>query len=357
MGRPIIKIRLKEDEREELERRVRSVKTSKRDSLRAEIILLRAEGKSQKEVAKQLGVSHVCVSKWTRRFIEKGLEGLKDLPGRGHKSSIPPEKIEQVITRVTQPPPGRTRWTVRTMAKAVGISRHSVHQIWKKNDIKPHLVKTFKISKDPDFEKKFWDVIGLYLDPPDKALVLCCDEKSQCQALERTQPCLPLGIGHIRTKTHDYIRHGTITLFAALNYLDGKIISRTEKRHTHVEYLRFLKQIERETPKNFDLHLIVDNYCTHKHRKVKDWLNRHPRFHIHYTPTSSSWLNLVERFFADLTNDVIRDGSFNSVRQLVQNIEAYLAERNLSPKRYKWRAEGEEILKKIQKAKQASGIS
>ena len=357
MGRPIIKIRLKEDEREELERRVRSVKTSKRDSLRAEIILLRAEGKSQKEVAKQLGVSHVCVSKWTRRFIEKGLEGLKDLPGRGRKSSIPPEKIEQVITRVTQPPPGRTRWTVRTMAKAVGISRHSVHQIWKKNDIKPHLVKTFKISKDPDFEKKFWDVIGLYLDPPDKALVLCCDEKSQCQALERTQPCLPLGIGHIRTKTHDYIRHGTITLFAALNYLDGKIISRTEKRHTHVEYLRFLKQIERETPKNFDLHLIVDNYCTHKHRKVKDWLNRHPRFHIHYTPTSSSWLNLVERFFADLTNDVIRDGSFNSVRQLVQNIEAYLAERNLSPKRYKWRAEGEEILKKIQKAKQASGIS
>lgn len=357
MGRPIIKIRLKEDEREELERRVRSVKTSKRDSLRAEIILLRAEGKSQKEVAEQLGVSHVCVSKWTRRFIEKGLEGLKDLPGRGRKSSIPPEKIEQVITRVTQPPPGRTRWTVRTMAKAVGISRHSVHQIWKKNDIKPHLVKTFKISKDPDFEKKFWDVIGLYLDPPDKALVLCCDEKSQCQALERTQPCLPLGIGHIRTKTHDYIRHGTITLFAALNYLDGKIISRTEKRHTHVEYLRFLKQIERETPKNFDLHLIVDNYCTHKHRKVKDWLNRHPRFHIHYTPTSSSWLNLVERFFADLTNDVIRDGSFNSVRQLVQNIEAYLAERNLSPKRYKWRAEGEEILKKIQKAKQASGIS
>jgi len=357
MGRPIIKIKLKEEERAELEQRVRSVKTSKRDSLRAEIILLRAEGKSQKEVAKQLGISHVCVSKWTRRFIEKGLEGLKDLSGRGRKSSIPPEKIEQVITRVTQPPPGRTRWTVRTMAKAVGISRHSVHQIWKKNDIKPHLVKTFKISKDPDFKKKFWDVIGLYLNPPDKALVLCCDEKSQCQALERTQPCLPLGIGHIRTKTHDYIRHGTITLFAALNYLDGKIISRTEKRHTHAEYLRFLKQIERETPKDLDLHIIVDNYCTHKHRKVKDWLNRHPRFHIHYTPTSSSWLNLVERFFADLTNDVVRDGSFSSVRQLVRNIETYLAERNLSPKRYKWRAEGEEILKKIQKAKQVTGIS
>jgi len=356
MARPIIKIILKEEERAELERRVRSVKTSKRDNLRAQIILLRAEGKSQKEVAKELGVSHVCVSKWTRRFIEKGLEGLKDLPGRGRKPSIPPEKIKEVISRVTQPPPGRSRWSVRSMAKAVGISRHSVHQIWKKNDLKPHLTKTFKISKDPNFEKKFWDVIGLYLDPPDKALVLCCDEKSQCQALERTQPCLPLGIGHIKTKTHDYIRHGTITLFAALNYLDGKIISRTEKRHTHVEYLRFLKQLERETPKELDLHLIVDNYCTHKHKKVKEWLKKHPRFHIHYTPTSSSWLNLVERFFADLTNDVVRDGSFRSVNHLIKSIKAYLAERNLNPKRYKWNAQGEEILRKIKKAKQVAGI-
>ena len=243
------------------------------------------------------------------------------------------------------------------MAKEVGISRHSVHQIWKKNNLKPHLVKTFKISKDPNFRKKFWDVIALYLDPPDKALVLCCDEKSQCQALERTQPGLPLGIGHIRTKTHDYIRHGTITLFAALNYLDGKIIARTEKRHTHVEWLKFLKQLDRETPKDLDLHLIIDNYSTHKHERVKGWLGRHPRFHIHYTPTSSSWLNLVERFFADLTNDVVRDGSFTSVRQLVHDIETYLAERNLNPKPYKWKAEGEEILRKIQKAKQVAGIS
>ena len=356
MSRPIKKIRLNEEERAELERRVKSVKTSKRDNLRAEIILLRAEGKSQKEVEKELGVSHVCVSKWTKRFIEKGLEGLKDLPGRGRKPSIPPKKIREVITRVTQPPPGRSRWSVRSMAKAVGISRHSVHQIWKRNDLKPHLVKIFKISKDPDFEKKFWDVIGLYLDPPDKALVLCCDEKSQCQALERTQPCLPLGIGHIRTKTHDYIRHGTITLFAALNYLDGKIIARTEKGHTHVEWLKFLKQLHRETPKDLDLHLIIDNYCTHKHKKVKEWLDKHSRFHIHYTPTSSSWLNLVERFFADLTNDVVRDGSFTSVRQLVSDIETYLSERNLNPKRYKWKADGEKILRKIQKAKQVAGI-
>mgnify|MGYP006299469941 FL=1 len=356
MSRPILEIRLNDDERAELNRRVRSVTTSKRDSLRARIILLRAEGKKQQEVAKEVGVSHVCVSKWTQRFIRKGMDGLKDAPGRGRKPSLPPEKINQVITRVTQPPPGQTRWSVRTMAKEVGISRHSVHQIWKKNDLKPHLVKTFKISKDPAFEKKFWDVIGLYLNPPDKALILCCDEKSQCQALERTQPALPLGIGHIRTKTHDYIRHGTITLFAALNYLDGKIISRTENSHTHVEWLRFLKQINRETPKELELHLIVDNYTTHKQQKVKEWLEKHPRFHVHFTPTSSSWLNLVERFFADITNDVIRDGSFRNVRQLVKAMEMYLAERNLKPKPYKWKADGETILRKIKKAKAAAGM-
>ena len=347
MSRPIIKIKLNEEERVKLQRCVRSVKTSKRDSLRAKIVLLRAEGKTQKEVVDKLGVSHVCVSKWTRRFIENGIDGLKDAPGRGRKPSIPAEKISQVITRVTQPPPGKTRWSVRSMAKEVGISRHSVHQIWKKNNLKPHLVRTFKISKDPDFGKKFWDVSALYLNPPDKALVLCCDEKSQCQALERSQPALPLGIGHIRTKTHDYIRHGTITLFAALNYLDEKITSRTEQNHTHVEWLRFLKQIYRQTPKELDLHLIVDNYCTHKKDKVKQWLEKHPRFHIHFIPTSSSWMNLVERFFADLTSDVVRDGSFISVRQLVKDIETYLTERNLNPKRYQWRAEGKEILTKI----------
>ena len=197
----------------------------------------------------------------------------------------------------------------------------------------------------------FWDVIGLYLNPPDKALVLCCDEKSQCQTLERTQPALSLGIGYIRTRTHDYIRHGTITLFAALNYLEGKILSRTEAQHTHVEWLRFLKQIDRETPSGLDLHLIVDNYATHKHPRVRQWLSRHPRFHLHFTPTSSSWLNLVERFFADLTQEAVREGSFISVVELVRAIEAYLAERNRNPRRYQWRASGAEILRKIQKAR------
>jgi transposase len=239
------------------------------------------------------------------------------------------------------------------MAREVGISPDSVHRIWRANDIKPHLVETFKVSNDKHFEEKFWDVIGLYLDPPERALVLCCDEKSQCQALERTQPGLPLGVGEIRTKTHDYKRHGTITLFAALDYLDGKLIARTEEQHTHVEWLRFLKQIDRETPKDLDLHLILDNYCTHKEENVRKWLARRPRFHLHFTPTSSSWLNLVERFFGELTQDVIRDGSFSSVRQLVKDIESYLADRNLNPKPYKWKAKGEDILRKIQRAKDA----
>jgi transposase len=353
MGRPVKQLDATVEERVELRNRVRASTTPQRDSLRAQIILLRLRGEKVEAVARQLGVSVPCVCKWSSRFEIAGLQGLKDTAGRGRKPSLPKEKIEQVLTKVTQPPKGRRRWSVRTMAKAVGISHDSVRRIWKANDLKPHLTRTFKLSRDPDFEPKFWDVIGLYLNPPDKALVLCCDEKSQCQALERTQPGLPLGAGHIRTQTHDYYRHGTITLFAALNYLDGKIIARTESRHTHVEWLRFLKQLDRETPTDLDLHLIVDNYATHKHANVKQWLARHPRFRVHFTPTGSSWLNLIERFFADITQEAIRDGSFTSVRQLITAIEDYLALRNEQPKRYQWRAKGEEILAKIQRARQA----
>jgi transposase len=355
MARPVSPLEVTVEERIELQRRSRAATTPQRESLRARIVLLRARGNKEKEIALKLGVSMTCVSKWSSRFEAFGLDGLTDKPGRGRKPSLPAGKIEQVLTRVTQPPKGRRRWSVRTMARAVGISPDSVHRIWKQNDLKPHLTRTFKLSRDPQFEPKFWDVIGLYLNPPDKALVLCCDEKSQCQALERTQPGLPLGAGHIRTRTHDYYRHGTVTLFAALNYLDGKIISRTEAQHTHVEWLRFLKQLERETPGDVDLHLIVDNYATHKHAKVKQWLARHPRFHLHFTPTGSSWLNLVERFFADITQDAIRDGSFTSVRQLIEAIDEYLALRNEQPKRYQWRAKGEEILAKIQRARLAMG--
>ena len=341
------------EERIELRNRVRATTTPQRDSLRARIVLMRLRGIKVEQVASELRISVPSVSKWSSRFEAHGLAGLKDAAGRGRKPSLPKEKIEQVLIKVTQPPKGRRRWSVRTMAKAVGISHDSVHRIWKNNDLKPHLTRTFKLSRDPQFEPKFWDVIGLYLKPPDKALVLCCDEKSQCQALERTQPGLPLGAGHIRTRTHDYYRHGTITLFAALNYLDGKILSRTEAHHTHVEWLRFLKQLDRETPNDLALHPIVDNYATHKHENVKAWLNRHPRFHVHFTPTGSSWLNLVERFFADITQDAIRDGSFTSVRQLITAIEDYLALRNEQPKRYQWRPKGEEILAKIQRARLA----
>lgn len=356
MARPISSIEVTDEELHELKRLVKASTVSKRDSLRAAIILRRVEGVKQAQVAQELGVSVACVNKWSQRFDREGFDGLRDHPGRGRPPSIPAEKVEQVVTRATQPQKPRKRWSVRSMAKEVGISPDSVHRIWQANDIKPHVIKTFKVSNDKRFEEKFWDVIGLYLDPPERALVLCCDEKTQCQALERTQPGLPLGVGEIRTKTHDYKRHGTITLFAALNYLDGKLITRTEKKHTHVEWLRFLKQIDRETPKDLDLHLIVDNYSTHKEQNVKKWLARHPRFHIHFTPTSSSWLNLVERFFGELTQDVIRDGSFSNVKELVDDINMYLAERNLNPKPYKWKAKGEEILRKIKRAKDALGI-
>ena len=351
VARPISIVELTSQESQELQRRVQASTTSQRDHLRAQIVLMRAQGVKQHDVAQALGVSIVCVNKWSQRFEQHGLSGLQDKPRRGRQRTLPLDKIEQVISQAGQAPPGRRRWSTRTMAAEVGVSAATVQRIWREHDLKPHLSRTFKLSKDKRFEEKFWDVIGLYLDPPEKALVLCCDEKSQCQALERTQPGLPLGIGHIRTHTHDYIRHGTITLFAALNYLEGKIISRTESKHTHVEWLRFLKQIDRETPKELDIHLIADNYCTHKHAKVKAWLSKHPRFHMHFTPTSSSWLNLVERFFADLTRDVVREGSFRSVRQLVKAIESYLAERNEHPKPYRWKAKGEDILAKIHRAK------
>ncbi len=352
MSRPIEELELTEQERKILEDRVRSPTTTKRDHVRAEIVLRRSEGIREVDLAEELGISLPSVSKWSKRFSQEGLAGLVDRPGRGRKPRLASEKVEKVIGEVTRPPKGRTRWSVRSMAREVGISHGSVNAIWRANDLKPHLTRTFKVSTDPKFEEKFWDVIGLYLDPPERALVLCCDEKSQCQALERTQPGLPLGVGQVRTRTHDYKRHGTITLFAALDYLDGKLFTRTEERHTHVEWLRFLKQIERETPSELDVHLVVDNYWTHKHEKVRAWLKRRPRFHLHFVPTSSSWLNLVERFFADLSADVISAGSFQSVRELVRDIEDYLAERNLHPKPYRWRAQGEVILQKIQRARQ-----
>lgn len=358
MGRPTESIEVNDLQHRELERMTNAPTSPQRLVLRARIVLSRAQGLSQEATVAELGVSRPTVIRWERRFAALGVQGLvKDAPGRGPKPSIPEAKKDKLITQATQPPPNRTRWSVRSMARQVGVSPASVQRIWAANDIKPHLTRTFKLSRDPNFETKFWDVIGLYLNPPDRALVLCCDEKSQCQALERTQPGLPLGVGHIRTRTHDYTRHGTVTLFAALNYLDGKVLSTTAQRHTNVEWLTFLKKLHRQTPPELALHLIIDNYATHKHPAVRAWLEKHPRMHVHFTPTGSSWLNLVERFFRQLTDDVIREGSFASVGELVTAINLHLAHHNLKPVPYRWKAEGAAILEKIQRARLAQAKS
>jgi transposase len=346
------KIVLSGEERGELERRINATTVAVRDRQRAEIVVLSAAGMSQHQIAARVGVSRVTVNLWCQRFLANRLAGLEDAAGRGRKPSVPLEAVRVVLDKVVTPPATLGRWSCRTMARRAGVSKATVQRLWAANDIKPHLTRTFKLSKDKQFEKKFWDVIGLYLNPPEKALILCCDEKSQCQALERTQPGLPLGVGHIKTKTHDYFRHGTLTLFAALNYLDGKLITRIAKRHRHQEWLAFLKTIDHETPSTLDIHLIADNYATHKHAEVKRWLAKHPRFHMHFTPTSSSWLNLVERFFRDLT-DFITAQSFASVGKLSDAIIAFLAERNKNAKRYVWHAKGEDILRKIKAARQA----
>lgn len=345
------RIMLEPAEMQELKRRMRSSTVSVRDRQRAQIILLSAQGQTQDAIGKVVGVTRVTVNHWCRRFIRSRLAGLSDAPGRGRKATLPVAAVQQVIETVGKPPATRGRWSCRSMAQAAGVSPASVQRLWAANDIKPHLSRTFKLSNDAHFEDKFWDVIGLYLNPPEKALVLCCDEKSQCQALERTQPGLPLKIGHVKTATHDYIRHGTVTLFAAFNYLEGKLITTIAEQHRHQEWLAFLKKIDREMPKDLDLHLIVDNYATHKHAEVKAWLAKHPRFHMHFTPTSASWLNLVERFFRDVT-DRIRGCSFASVRELTDTIIEFLADRNQNLKRYVWKAKGEDILRKIQQARQ-----
>jgi transposase len=360
MARPISIIPLTSEQRAELQRIIAKPTSSQRLVRRCRIILLRASGMRQQDVAADLKINRPVVAHWEKRFHRDGIPGLEERKRSGRKPTISEELRAEIITEATRPPSGRTQWSTRTMARAKGVSNQTVHKLWTANDIKPHL----KLSKDKHFEAKFWDVIGLYLNPPDRALVLCCDEKSQCQALERTQPGLPLGIGHIRTATHDSIRHGTVTLFAALNYLDGKIFRHAAERHTHVQWLAFLKKLDKETPSDLTLHLVLDNYATHKHPRVLSWIKwrnqRQKKQHgiervvLHFTPTSASWMNLVERFFRDLTVDCVRDGSFASVPELVEAIEAYLVERDLNPVRYQWRADGAKILAKIERARKAA---
>lgn len=367
MARPIQSLPLTPQQRQELQSAVRRPTTSQRLARRCRIVLLRADGRSQVDVARSLGINRPVVALWEKRFLQDGAAGLEEARRSGRRKTLDPVTEAAIISEATRPPPGCTQWSTRRMARAKGVSNHTVHKLWRANDIQPHLTRTFKLSNDKAFEAKFWDVIGLYLNPPDRALVLCSDEKSQCQALERTQPGLPLGTGHVRTRTHDYTRHGTLTLFAALNYLDGKIFRRTAARHTHREWLAFLKQLDAGTPADLTLHLIVDNYSTHKHPKVKSWIAWRnarqkkaqgiSRMELHFTPTSSSWMNLVERFFRDLTVDCVREGSFTSVKELAASIEAYLTERDLHPVRYRWKAEGQAILEKIQRARAALGTA
>lgn len=340
---------LTEEERDELQAVVRSRLTSVRLALRAQIVLLASEGRQNKDIAAQLDIGRAQVSRWRQRYLESGLAGIeRDLP-RG----APPVKVDvaRLVELTTQSKPeAATHWSTRKMGAALGVSAASVSRHWRANGLKPHLVRGFKVSRDPKFVEKLEDIVGLYMSPPEHALVLCCDEKSQVQALDRTQPGLPMKKGRAGTMTHDYKRNGTTTLFAALNVLDGQVIGQCQQRHTHAEWLKFLKKIDRETPKDKTLHLIADNYATHKHPKVKEWLEKHPRFVMHFTPTSASWLNMVERFFRDITTERLRRGVFTSVPELTGAIDEYIAHHNTNPKPFIWTKSARDILQKVIRA-------
>jgi transposase len=340
---------LTDEERAELSKLVRSKRTSVRLALRARIVLLAADGTQNKDIAEQLGVGRVQVSRWRERYERLRLAGIeRDLP-RG----APPVKVDaaRLVELTTQAKPvAATHWSTRKMAAELGVSASTVMRHWHAHGLKPHIVRAFKISRDPKFIEKLEDIVGLYMSPPEHALVLCCDEKSQVQALDRTQPGLPLKKGRAETMTHDYKRNGTTTLFAALNVLDGQVIGQCQQHHTHVEWLKFLKKIDRETPKDKTLHLIADNYATHKHPVVQEWLAKHPRFNMHFTPTSASWLNMVERFFRDITTERLRRGVSTSVPELISAIDEYIAHHNTQPKPFIWTKSARDILQKVMRA-------
>jgi len=320
---------------------------------RARIVLRAAAAWQDKQIAAELGITPEKAARWRKRFLDRGLPGLeKDAPRPGRPRLITAAKVKQVIDKTTREKPDpATHWSTRTMAAAVGLSEASVRRIWHLHGLKPHLVKTFKVSNDPEFAEKLEAIVGLYLNPPEHAIVLCADEKSQIQALDRTQPGLPLKKGRCGTMTHDYKRNGTATLFAALNTLDGTVISMCDERHRHQEWLKFLRVIAQVTPPEKEIHLIADNYATHKHPKVQKWLARHPRFHVYFTPTSSSWLNMVERFFRDLTQKRLRRGAFRDVEELIMAIGTYIDQHNENPKPFIWTAKAADILEKVKRAR------
>lgn len=350
VARPVT---LSVEQRTTLEQQARARSLPLRTVERARIVLRAADGRQDLQIAEELGITAQKVARWRKRFLDGGLAALeRDAPRSGGPRMITDRKVQQVIRKTTQEQPsGATQWSTRTMAAATGLSEASVRRIWHAHGLKPHLVRTFKLSNDPQFAEKLEAIVGLYLNPPEHALVLCADEKSQIQALDRTQPGLPLKKGRCGTMTHDYKRNGTATLFAALNALDGRVISMCDDRHRHQEWLRFLRVIDQVTPPAKTLHLIVDNYATHKHPKVQRWLARHPRFQIHFTPTGTSWLNMVERFFRDLTQNRLRRGVFRDVEELIDAIGTYVDRHNNQPKPFIWTAKAADILEKVKRAR------
>ena len=346
-------ITLSDADRTTLERWSRGRSTQARWVTRARVVLAAAAGKENKDIAAELGISRGAVARWRDRFAASGVAGIKKDAPRGGR---PPKERRDLVRRIVemttqQKPANATHWSTRTLAEALGTNHALVSRVWRAHGLKPHLCHAFKLSNDPHFAEKLLDVVGLYLDPPEHALVLCVDEKSQIQALDRTQKSLPIYPGRCATMTHDYKRNGTTTLFAALDMLEGRLIGQCMPRHRHQEFIKFLKQIDAETPAGLDLHLIVDNYATHKHPKVKAWLKRHKRFHLHFIPTSSSWLNLVERWFREITEKRIRRGAFRSVEQLVEAIRAYIQEHNGDPQPFVWTAKAQDILEKVRRAR------
>lgn len=346
-------ITLTAPERRKLERIVKSRSAATRLIERSRIALLASEGLSNLEIAERIGTNAIKVGRWRKRFAASGFVGIeRDAYRPGRIPALDRRTVELVIEKTTREKPrGATHWSAARMASELGISDSSVLRIWRRHGLKPHQTHAFKISNDPKFVEKLEDVVGLYLSPPEHALVFCVDEKSQIQALDRTQPGLPIKRGRAGTMTHDYKRHGTTTLFAALSIADGQIIGKCQSRHTHKEWLKFLNLVDAQTAADKEIHLIADNYATHKHPAVLRWLKRHPRFHMHFTPTSASWLNMVERFFRDLTTQSVRRGVFRSVSALIAAIEEHIAVHNANPKPFIWTAKANDILEKVTRAR------
>ena len=349
-GRSVPPIELTAEERDQLESYVRSRSMPSGLNRRFRIVLLAADGRGNKEIGEKTDLSRASVGKWRKRYLEKGLQGLHDELRPGRPRSVSDETVAELIHRTLKTrPEGATHWSTRTMADQIGVSHMTVCRVWQTFGLKPHLRDTFKLSTDPFFVEKVRDIVGLYLNPPEKALVLCVDEKSQCQALERSQPTLPLGFGYAEGYTHDYVRHGTLTLFAALDVATGGVIAQSKKRHRHQEVLQFLRHIDANVPSQLDVHIIMDNYTTHKHAKVRSWLARKPRYHIHFTPTYSSWLNQVETWFGIITRKTIRRGSFRSTKQLAEKIDQFVKTYNRDSKPFIWTATAESIFEKLER--------